>query len=207
MIINDSETAIDVKVDLYSDAKENWLVSGSLNKFKFPFRVVGGDETEPSKYISPYFFLKYGWQVRPYEGTHILTITGILLVDGGGDPFVSTIGDYNVRTKFVIPIDAVTIATGGSALTSEEHDKLMTGLDSSLPIGVWNASLSSYSSGSAGYALDLIRKVESGKWKAVGTQMIFYDDDGVTPLLTFDLKDENGNPIDASEDVFERIPV
>lgn len=121
MIIESGVTAIDVKTDLYSDAKEDWLSDATLNKFKFPFRVVGGDETEPPEYISPYFFLQYGWKVRPQEANHLLIIDGILLVAGGGDPFVSTLGNYNVRTKFVVPLQATTVTTG-SGVT--EQDKL-----------------------------------------------------------------------------------
>lgn len=121
MIIEDGITAIDVKTDLYSDAKEDWLSNSTLNKFKFPFRVVGGDETETDRYISPYFFLQYGWKVRPQEADHLLIIEGILLVVGGGDPFVNTLGSYNVRTKFIVPLQATTVTTG-SGIT--EQDKL-----------------------------------------------------------------------------------
>jgi len=52
---------------------------------------------------------------------------------------------------------------------------------------------------------DIIRKVETGRWKIIGNQMIFYEDDDVTPFLTFDLKDLGGLP--SMDDVFERIPV
>lgn len=53
----------------------------------------------------------------------------------------------------------------------------------------------------------LLKKVARGRWKIddVLNQMIFYDDDGITPLLTFDLKDINGLP--SSVNVFERVPV
>ena len=51
----------------------------------------------------------------------------------------------------------------------------------------------------------IIRKVETGRWKIEANQMIFYDDDQVTPILTFDLFDDAHLP---SEDrVFERDPV
>lgn len=49
----------------------------------------------------------------------------------------------------------------------------------------------------------LIRKVETGRWKIDANQMTFYDDDGSTPLLVFNLKDSTGAPTMA--DVFERI--
>ena len=49
-----------------------------------------------------------------------------------------------------------------------------------------------------------INLAEQGRWKIVGNQMIFYDSDGVTPLRTFDLKDENGQP--TSTNPVERVP-
>lgn len=55
--------------------------------------------------------------------------------------------------------------------------------------------------------VELIRKVEKGRWKIdkVTDQMIFYDDDDTTPLLTFDLKDIDGLPNHIN--IFERDPV
>lgn len=50
----------------------------------------------------------------------------------------------------------------------------------------------------------VIKQVESGRWKMVGNQMIFYSDDDVTPLLTFDLKDDSGLP--TMTNVYERVP-
>lgn len=49
-------------------------------------------------------------------------------------------------------------------------------------------------------------KVDSGRWKidTVTHQMTYYDTDGTTPLLTFDLKNAAGNP--SSSVVFERVP-
>jgi hypothetical protein len=52
--------------------------------------------------------------------------------------------------------------------------------------------------------LALIRQVETGRWRIIGDQMIFYGTDDVTPILTFDLKDQAGLP--TMENVFERVP-
>lgn len=51
----------------------------------------------------------------------------------------------------------------------------------------------------------VLKQVETGRWKIVANQMIFYDNDGVTPILIFNLKDEAGLP--TMNDVFERVPV
>lgn len=49
-----------------------------------------------------------------------------------------------------------------------------------------------------------IRQIEQGRWKIANNKMYFYDNDNVTPLLVFDLKDLNGLP--SMINVFERVP-
>ena len=55
--------------------------------------------------------------------------------------------------------------------------------------------------------VELIRKIEKGRWKIdkVADTMTFYDEDGATPLLTFNLKDIDGLP--SHINIFERDPV
>ncbi len=50
-----------------------------------------------------------------------------------------------------------------------------------------------------------IRQVEQGRWKIVNNQLIFYESNGVSPLITFNLKSKTGQP--AETDVFERVPL
>ena len=52
---------------------------------------------------------------------------------------------------------------------------------------------------------EIIRKMTTGRWKIVANQMIFYDDDGITPFATFDLFDQAGLP--SVDCVFERVEV
>jgi len=53
--------------------------------------------------------------------------------------------------------------------------------------------------------LDYLKQKESGRWKITDNQLIFYKDDDVTPLKTFNLFDADGNP--TSENPYERFPV
>lgn len=50
--------------------------------------------------------------------------------------------------------------------------------------------------------IETLRKVETGTWEIVNDQMIFYDDDGTTPLFTFNLLNASGDP--DSENVYKR---
>lgn len=106
---------LNAQVDIYSDAKEDWKTNSSLHKLKFPFQEpVGGNAIIPSvKSISPYYFLKYGWRMRPYEADHTLYLTdAYLLIDGGGDPWIKTLGAYTVNVRDSIPADAFTLDVG-----------------------------------------------------------------------------------------------
>lgn len=64
--------------------------------------------------IPPYIYLLNGWRVKPQEAHHTLNVTGgVLLVNGGGDPFVNTTGSFIVRINYSQPVQAITVATGG----------------------------------------------------------------------------------------------
>jgi len=55
--------------------------------------------------------------------------------------------------------------------------------------------------------VELIRKIEKGRWRIDGAtdKMYFYDDNGETVLLEFDLKNAEGQPDHTN--IFEREPV
>ena len=91
------EVYIDVKTDLYSDGKEDWVDNENLRKFVFPVRSVGGDDLPGSKALGATFFLAPDWKIRPYEGSHKLTINGNLYSEDGSDMFLDTVGTYTVR--------------------------------------------------------------------------------------------------------------
>jgi hypothetical protein len=53
--------------------------------------------------------------------------------------------------------------------------------------------------------LTYLKQKESGRWKIVNAQLIYYENDGVTPLRTFNLFNSQGEP--TSENPYERVPV
>lgn len=122
-------TSFDMKRDFYSDMKEHWLVDNTANGFDFPLRVVGGDDIVlGTSKIPMYAFLRGGWRVRPQELDHTLNVlAGILLVDGGGDPFVDTLGAFTVRINYQQPVQSIESTLAGptafiEALNSELYD-------------------------------------------------------------------------------------
>jgi len=120
-------TTFDIVVDLYSDAKEHWLAGGQALGFAFPFRPVGGDDIDAvaGTAVPLYAFLTGGWRVRPDEAHHTLKVTGaVLAVDGGGDPFVDTIGDYTVRINYQQPVQAIAVASADVAAVQADVTRI-----------------------------------------------------------------------------------
>jgi hypothetical protein len=111
--------------ELYSRSAD-WLATSDNAKYGAVFRQVGGDDLGSGRSIPPYFFLQGSWRVRPMESSHTLVINGNLFVDGGGDPVVPTVGNYNVLVQYTVPVQAQGISTsgGGGGLTVEQATQL-----------------------------------------------------------------------------------
>jgi hypothetical protein len=101
----------------------DWFLTADNSKYLPAFQTVGGDDidTYQGTRIPIYSFLMNGWKIRPQESSHILTINdGILLVNGGGDPFLNTLGAYTVRINYQQPVQAISFSSGGGSLTKED---------------------------------------------------------------------------------------
>jgi hypothetical protein len=123
-ILGTGVTSFDV-VDLYSDWKA-WILQSDNAKYLQAFRSIGGDPLVGDQKISGYIFLMNGWKVRPQEVSHMLSVVGNLFAEDGSNPFVSTIGDYNVMIQMVTSGNSiVTTLETGSGLSLAEHDQLM----------------------------------------------------------------------------------
>lgn len=94
----------------------DWAMLSNNLRFFHAFENQGGTviDSGAGTSIPAYCYLFNTWRVRPQEANHTLTVTeGILLVDGGGDPFVNTIGSFTVRILYQQPVQAITVSTGG----------------------------------------------------------------------------------------------
>lgn len=119
-------TELDV-VDVYSRWKD-WVTQGNAN-FVPAFEAVGGNQIDASSgtAIPLYAFLINGWRIRPQSANHVLNVSGgVLLVSGGGDPFLNPIGSFVVRINYQQPVQAITVSTGGGSggLTVEQAAEL-----------------------------------------------------------------------------------
>jgi hypothetical protein len=106
-------TTIDV-VGVYNEWIDWALTSNNLGYFT-AYYEVGGNEIDPidGTFIPVYTFLRNGWRIRPDDTDHKLNVTtGVVLVQGGGDPFVNTLNPHTVRVNFQQPVQAITVTQG-----------------------------------------------------------------------------------------------
>jgi len=107
---------LDVKTDIYSDGKEDWLSSSTLSKYRFPIRVVGGNSLPGNRSLGSTFFLQYGWKIRAYGSDHTLNINGNLYSEDGSSPYTSVLGSFNVSIINLVSsiVDSISTTGGGS---------------------------------------------------------------------------------------------
>lgn len=209
---------IDVKVDLYSDGKEDWVSTESLRKVIYPLSAVGGNSLPGGRYLGATFFLRSDWKIAPYEADHRLLVDGNLYSEDGEDPFLDTAGAYTVRVVQQVSslVDAITADVGSIAadvadavwdepLTAGTHDVSESGGKRLRELSDLDFSDEIWTSGYGAEVreqLEYVKDVESGRWKMENNQMIFYKADNMTEVVRFNLYDKNQLP--AMENVYER---
>ena len=103
----------------------DWAVLADNLKYGVGMTQLGGFEP-----IALYVYLELGWKIRPIEQDGITTITGNVLVQGGGSPITPTIGNWQTLVNMETPVKAVAIevngGSGGSCSEGDIHDALDT---------------------------------------------------------------------------------
>lgn len=187
IVIEPAVETVDVLGDLYSAAKRQWLNDEVLNRFAFPFRIFGGDPLGGDLTAGAYVFLQNqnGWRIRPAEADGELTVVGNLYAEDAELPvFTPTLGGFTVpvfleRSSLTQSVTVDGSAPADAVWSLEEKDDVVSGVE-------------------------FLRKIDSGRWRIVDDQLIFYDADGITPLQTFDLFGADGQPTSTAP--FERVP-
>ena len=110
----------------------NWFLTDDNSKFLPAFKTVGGEDINASEgtRIPIYSFLENGWRMKPQESNHTLTVNdGILLVNGGGDPFINTSGAYTVRINYQQPLQAISFSSSNTSNSSADLDEIKLKID------------------------------------------------------------------------------
>lgn len=100
-----------------------WHATSDNGKYLPAMRLLGGDTIDSANSTSVpfYVYLQNGWRIKPQEADHTLSVSGgILLVEGGGDPFIDTLGNYTVRILYQQPLEAIVVASNGTGSTATE---------------------------------------------------------------------------------------
>lgn len=208
-------------MDIYKEMRALRRVDESLRKFDVFLISKGYDQKTATTFTERYVICQDGTRIIPYDTSHTLTVIGTIITDDGQEGIScfdrsplspSTIVDINYK-----PVQVEIIERGTSGLTSEESAALLQNTtDLSTIAGevtTTDDNIAAIQGDISDIKTDIINlqadtafmvAIESGEWKIVSNQMIFYDTGG-TEIARFDLEGQTGDP--AMTDVFRRIPV
>lgn len=172
-----AQTTMSVR-DVYSRWAD-WVAVSDNAKYLPAFSTLGGDSIDPTAGTSVpiYAFLQNGWRVRPMEASHTLTVNdGILLVAGGGDPFLNPSGAFTVRVNYQQPVQAITVSTGGGGTAPTAADNAVAvwqaivegGMSAEAMMRVLVAAMAGKSSG-AGSATETYKSIDGSKARITAT--------------------------------------
>ena len=107
--LDSGTTTLDV-MDLWSRAVDWWL---SDSRWRFPIRKVGEDDvdTEAGTSIPTHCYLQEGWRVKALGSGTLSVVGGVLLVEGGGDPFIDSEG---IRIRYQQPVQVIRVQGGAT---------------------------------------------------------------------------------------------
>jgi len=111
-----------------------------------------------------------------FDGTQVVEDESMTEIGGGF--YYYEYGDYNEDLDYVI------LSDGGATLSASE--RYVYASNETAGVGK-------------------ILQIEKGNWEIKGNQMLFYSNDGTTPIYTFNLQTKNGSPTE--KDVFRRTGV
>jgi hypothetical protein len=161
IILTSGTVALSVR-DLWSRWVD-WLLTSDNSKYLPAMSLLGGDEIDPvaGTTIPVYISLLNGWRIRPQAANHTLGVSdGILLVLGGGDPFVNPSGSFVVRINYQQPVQAIGFSTGGGGgATPEQIAAAILALAQTQPIYADARKMNGAAIQGTGIASDLWRGV------------------------------------------------
>ena len=105
--VNDNESVIDVREDLYS-AWKRWALTRDNLKYINAMRTVGGDPTTEGEFLGATFFVTNGWRIVLTNAT---TIEGNIFSDDFDTPYLTEEGVVIAFSKVSNLIDQIAPTT------------------------------------------------------------------------------------------------
>lgn len=135
IIINETETIISVKEDIYSAWKE-WAQLRDNTKFLPAVRTIGGDPLGSGQYAGDTYFMTNGWRILVQNSC---TINGVIYSDDFPSPFIK-LGDTRIVTNIVSSLVqslgfSGTIDADNELIAKAVWDYLMSDIQTSGSVG------------------------------------------------------------------------
>lgn len=194
--VDSPDTEIDIQ-ELYNKCKD-FEDNPEMMSYPIICTASGKQSVTPTVQVAITMQMENGWKIgfeaRAGPTYTLCTITGGNLVDSSG-----SIGAWLNPTAFVTVFSgassSATLIQGSGGLTQQQvRDSMKLAPSAGAP-----------ASGSIDEMLEEVWQVETGTWKIIGTDMIFYERDSVTEIFRRNLKDLSGNP--SNSDVFQGVRV
>lgn len=119
-------------IDIYKEMRTLRENNESLRGYDIFLKAYGNVPKGGGKSTERYVQTINGTTIVPYDTSQTLTITGTIITDEGHEGvycFNRAVlsPSVTVDINYVPPqVEVITVTTGGSALTTEEHDRLFT---------------------------------------------------------------------------------
>lgn len=235
ILVNEGVIALNWKEDVYSAWKEWVQLQNHQDNMGYQqaMRSTGGDyiTSDGSRRVGGTFFLMNGWRLQTWSGHHRLSIDGNVYTEEGDPIYIPHTGNFGVVIEQTLSslVETVTATAGGSEPGSiPTVNQIVDGVWDRLSVdnvatGTFGAMMSMIkATGDLNFdklveanakidtATDLVQtllKYEKNRTKIDQTAktLTVFDDDGVTPLKVFDLKDFTG--AGSITTVAEKVPV
>jgi len=229
--VTEDVTDLDVQIDLYSDFKEWYKLDDNSKYADFGMRSIGGDPTIAGQKAGDIYFMTNGWRVV-YDPTKT-AVTGVLFSDDYNTPWLYSENLEPVYPAVVaslvnratVSLDALDIPSAAQNATAVRTELIpeLTLVDASISSRATQTSVNNIQTDVTAIdgKIDIIdvtinnilsvtqEVLKYGKNRSridpINYQMIIYEDDNVTELKRYDLK--NRDNVASILEIFDKIPV
>jgi len=118
-----------IPMDIYKEVRTLRRLNEDLRKYEMFISAFGNVDKGGGKATERYIQLNSGTRIIPYDVSHVLTITGIMITDDGQEGIACfdrtpLAGSTNVDINYIPPQVEIITVIGGSGLSVAQDGKL-----------------------------------------------------------------------------------